>query len=56
MTELAPPGPAALALLAAASAAAGAVNAVAGGGTILTFPVLLAILPDGPGRAVAAPY
>ncbi len=48
------PGPAALGLLAAASAAAGAVNAVAGGGTILTFPVLVAILPDGPGRAVAA--
>ena len=48
------PGPAALVLLAAASAAAGAVNAVAGGGTILTFPVLAALLPDGPGRAVAA--
>lgn len=47
-------GPAPLGLLAAASAAAAAVNAVAGGGTILTFPVLVAILPDGPGRAVAA--
>jgi uncharacterized membrane protein YfcA len=54
MTESAIPGPAALALLTAVSAAAGAVNSVAGGGTILTFPVLVAILPDGPGRAVAA--
>ena len=54
MSDPALPGPAALALLAAASAAAGAVNSVAGGGTILTFPVLAAILPDGPGRAVAA--
>jgi uncharacterized membrane protein YfcA len=54
MTDLAIPGPAALALLFAASVAAGAVNSVAGGGTILTFPVLAAILPDGPGRAVAA--
>ena len=54
MTDPATPGPAALTLLAAASVAAGAVNSVAGGGTILTFPVLAAILPDGPGRAVAA--
>ena len=42
------------ALLAAASALAGAVNSVAGGGTILTFPVLGAILPDLPGRLVTA--
>jgi uncharacterized membrane protein YfcA len=41
-------------LLAAASLLAGAVNAIAGGGTILTFPVLGAILPAGPGRLVAA--
>ena len=39
-----------LALLAAASLLAGAVNAVAGGGTILTFPVLAAILPPDPAR------
>jgi uncharacterized membrane protein YfcA len=43
-----------LALLAAASAAAGAVNSVAGGGTILTFPVLAAILPPDPSRMVVA--
>jgi uncharacterized membrane protein YfcA len=36
-----------LAALAAVSFVAGAVNAVAGGGTILTFPVLGAILPAG---------
>ena len=54
MTDPTAPGPAALALLAAASITAGAVNSVAGGGTILTFPVLAAILPEGPGRAVAA--
>ncbi len=54
MSDLQLPAPASLALLAAASVAAGAVNSVAGGGTILTFPVLAAILPDGPGRAVAA--
>jgi len=54
MTDPTVPGPAALAALAVASLAAGAVNSVAGGGTILTFPVLAAILPDGPGRAVAA--
>jgi uncharacterized membrane protein YfcA len=40
--------------LAAVSFVAGAVNAVAGGGTILTFPVLAAILPDGPARLVVA--
>ena len=33
---------------------AGAVNAVAGGGTILTFPVLAAILPADPARLVTA--
>jgi uncharacterized membrane protein YfcA len=54
MNDPAIPGVVALAVLAAASVAAGVVNAVAGGGTILTFPVLLAILPDGAARAVAA--
>lgn len=43
-----------LAALALAAFLAGAVNAVAGGGTILTFPVLGAILPPGPARLVAA--
>jgi len=43
-----------LAALAAVTFVAGAVNAVAGGGTILTFPVLSAILPDGPARLVIA--
>jgi len=43
-----------LAALAAVSFVAGAVNAVAGGGTILTFPVLAAVLPAGPARLVAA--
>jgi uncharacterized membrane protein YfcA len=43
-----------LALLAVASAVAGAVNSVAGGGTILTFPVLAAILPPDPSRMVVA--
>lgn len=43
-----------LAALAAVTFVAGAVNAVAGGGTILTFPVLAAILPDGPARLVVA--
>ena len=42
------------ALLAVAALAAGAVNSFAGGGTILTFPVLGAILPDLPGRLVTA--
>ena len=54
MTDPAIPGPAGLALLAAASAAAGAVNSVAGGGTILTFPVLAGILPGGAERYVVA--
>lgn len=43
-----------LAVLAAASLVAGAVNAIAGGGTILTFPVLGAILPPDPARLVTA--
>ena len=43
-----------LAALAVAAFLAGGVNAVAGGGTILTFPVLGAILPPGPARLVAA--
>ena len=46
--------PATLFALAGASFAAGAVNAIAGGGTILTFPVLAAILPADPARLVAA--
>ncbi len=46
--------PAGLALLFAASVAAGGVNAIAGGGTILTFAVLSAILPAGPGQLVSA--
>ena len=49
-----PTGLPGLALLAVASALAGAVNSVAGGGTILTFPVLAAILPPDPGRMVVA--
>ncbi|MEI8316366.1 MAG: sulfite exporter TauE/SafE family protein [Planctomycetia bacterium] len=43
-----------LLLLAATTFIAAAVNAVAGGGTILTFPVVAAILPDGPAGLVAA--
>lgn len=43
-----------LAVLAAVTFVAAAVNSVAGGGTILTFPVLAAILPPDPGRLVAA--
>ena len=43
-----------LALLAAVAFVAAAVNSVAGGGTILTFPVLAAILPPDPGRLVTA--
>ena len=41
-----------LALLLGAAFAAGAINSVAGGGTLLTFPVLLSVL--GPGGAVVA--
>jgi uncharacterized membrane protein YfcA len=54
MAGLSPDGPAGLALLAVAAAAAGAINSVAGGGTILTFPVLGMILPPDPGRLVTA--
>jgi len=43
-----------LAALAAVTFLAGAVNSVAGGGTILTFPVLGEILPPDPGRMVTA--
>lgn len=42
------------ALLAAASFGAGIVNAIAGGGTLLTFPALLSVLPAGPAAAVTA--
>lgn len=42
------------AFLAAASVGAGIVNAIAGGGTLLTFPALLAVLPAGPAAAVTA--
>jgi uncharacterized membrane protein YfcA len=48
------PGLPGLVALAVASIMAGAVNSVAGGGTILTFPVLGAILPDDPTRLVTA--
>jgi uncharacterized membrane protein YfcA len=43
-----------LALLAVVTAIASAVNSVAGGGTILTFPVLTTLLPDTPARMVIA--
>ena len=43
-----------MALLAATTFIAAGVNAVAGGGTILTFPVVAAILPDGPAQLVSA--
>lgn len=43
-----------LLLLVLASFLAGAINSFAGGGTILTFPVLAAILPADPGRLVTA--
>jgi len=43
-----------LVVLALVTAIAAAINSVAGGGTILTFPVLAAILPDGPARMVVA--
>jgi len=46
--------PASLGLLFLAAVVAGGVNAIAGGGTILTFALLSAILPPGPGRLVAA--
>ena len=47
-------GLAGLVVLALVTAIAAAINSVAGGGTILTFPVLAAILPDGPARMVMA--
>ena len=40
--------------LAVVTAVASAINSVAGGGTILTFPVLAAILPAGPSQLVIA--
>jgi uncharacterized membrane protein YfcA len=40
-----PESPATLALLVVSSLAAGAVNALAGGGTLLTFPALTAVMP-----------
>ncbi len=43
-----------MALLAGTTFVAAGVNSIAGGGTILTFPVVAAILPDGPARLVAA--
>ena len=43
-----------MALLALTTFVASAINSVAGGGTILTFPVLAALLPDGPTRLVTA--
>lgn len=43
-----------LVILAVVAAIASAVNSVAGGGTILTFPVLTTILPDTPARMVIA--
>ncbi|MFM8435069.1 MAG: sulfite exporter TauE/SafE family protein [Planctomycetia bacterium] len=46
--------PGSLAALALVTGVASAVNSVAGGGTILTFPILAAILPPGPDRLVAA--
>lgn len=42
------------AFLAAAAAGAGVINAIAGGGTLLTFPALLSVLPAGPAVAVTA--
>ena len=47
-------GPFGYVLLAAVTFLAGAINSVAGGGTILTFPLLTAILPDTPSRMVLA--
>ena len=49
MTDLA-----GLGFLFLAGIVAGGVNAIAGGGTILTFPALAAILPPGPGQLVSA--
>ena len=41
-------------LLAGTTFLAAGVNSIAGGGTILTFPVVAAFLPDGPARLVIA--
>jgi uncharacterized membrane protein YfcA len=41
-------------LLAGTTFIAAGVNSIAGGGTILTFPVVAAFLPDGPARLVIA--
>lgn len=46
--------PAGLAFLFLAGLVAGGINAVAGGGTIVTFPAVAAILPPGPGQLVSA--
>jgi len=54
MSGLAEGGLAGWALLALSALLAGAVNAIAGGGTILTFPVLAAILPADAARLVTA--
>lgn len=54
MSEAAAGDPLGLALLFLAAIIAGGVNAIAGGGTILTFALLAGILPPGPGRLVAA--
>ena len=43
-----------LAFIAAITAVAAAINSVAGGGTILTFPALPPILPADPARLVIA--
>ena len=43
-----------LALLAAVATVASAINSFAGGGTILTFPLLAALLPPGPAQLVVA--
>ena len=43
-----------MAFLAGTTFVAAGVNSIAGGGTILTFPVVAAILPDGPARLVVA--
>ena len=42
------------AFLAVASAGAGVINAIAGGGTLLTFPALVGVLGGGPAAAVTA--
>ena len=46
--------PAGLALLFLAAVIAGGINAIAGGGTILTFALLAGILPPDPGRLITA--